>query len=148
VPRMKSPPPFCQPRARVTFHWGKHTPPAVLSWILQPSKLATPSTRTPPPCEPREQGQAPSIGAMEDMPGKVQNASTHMLRRQSYEHAHNSRSVKVPVQGGHGTLHRFDLARELTPLCHNTPRTVSITSGASIQIPMPCHVRHSRTRLS
>ena len=41
-------------------------------------------------------------GAMEDMPGKVHNASTHILRRQSYEHAHNSRSVQVPVQGGNG----------------------------------------------
>jgi hypothetical protein len=28
----------------------KHT----LSWMLQPSKFATPSTRTPPPCKPRE----------------------------------------------------------------------------------------------
>ena len=49
----------------------------MLSWILQPSKLATPWTRTPPPCEPREQGQAPSIGAMEEMSQKVQNASSH-----------------------------------------------------------------------
>ena len=39
----------------------KHTSVAVLSWILQSSKLATPldQTATPPPCEPREQGQAP-----------------------------------------------------------------------------------------
>jgi len=30
-------------RAKSSFiHWGEHTPPAVLSWILQPSKLATP----------------------------------------------------------------------------------------------------------
>jgi hypothetical protein len=34
---------------------------AVLSWILQPSKLATPQTATPPPCEPRERSQAPYI---------------------------------------------------------------------------------------
>ena len=74
---------------------------AVLSWMLQPSKFATPfsETITPPPCEPREQGQAPSMGAMDEMSQKVQNASTHILRRQSYEHAHNSRSVQVPVQG-------------------------------------------------
>jgi hypothetical protein len=32
-------------------------------------------------------------GAMEEMSGKVQNASTHILRCQRHEHAHNSRSV-------------------------------------------------------
>ena len=43
---------------------GKHTPAAELSWILQPSKLATPlPTSTPPPCKPRERGRAPTIGA-------------------------------------------------------------------------------------
>ena len=42
-------------------HGGKHTYSSVLSWMLQPSKLATPSspTSTPPPCQPREQGQSP-----------------------------------------------------------------------------------------
>ena len=43
-----------------------------------------------------------TIGAMEETSGKVQNASTNILRRQSYEHAHNTRSVQVPVQGGDG----------------------------------------------
>ena len=76
----------------------KHTELAVLSWILQPSKFATPSTLTPPPCEPREQGQAPSIGAMDEMSHKVQNASTHPLGRKHHEHAHSSWSV----QGGDG----------------------------------------------
>ena len=32
-------------------------------------------------------------GAMEETSGKVQNASTHALRRQNHEHAHSSRSV-------------------------------------------------------
>ena len=41
-----------------------------------------------------------SIGAMDEMSHKVQNASTHPLRRQSHEHTHNSRSVQVPVHGG------------------------------------------------
>jgi hypothetical protein len=37
------------------------TKEAVLSWILQPSKFATPpeATPTPPPCKPRKQGQPP-----------------------------------------------------------------------------------------
>ena len=46
-----------------------------------------------------------SIGAMEEMSGKVQNASTHPLGRKSHEHVHSSRSVQGSVQGGHGTLH-------------------------------------------
>jgi hypothetical protein len=68
---------------------------AVLSWILQPSKFATPWTLTPPPCEPRERGQAPSIGAMEEMSQKVQNANTHRLPRQN----HSNRSAQGSVQG-------------------------------------------------
>ena len=39
---------------------------------------------------------------MEEMSQTVQNANTHILKRQSHEHAHNSRSVQVPVQGGDG----------------------------------------------
>ena len=35
-----------------------------------------------------------SIGAMDEISGKVQNASTHILRRQNHEHAHISRSVQ------------------------------------------------------
>jgi hypothetical protein len=67
----------------------------------------------------------------------------------NHVHAHSSRSVQGPVQWGHGTLHGFDLARELTPDCHNTPRTVSITSGAmeryvrgfdsAQKLTSPCH---------
>ena len=44
-------------------------------------------------------------GAMEDMSGQVQNANTHILQCQNHEnheHAHNSRSVQVPVQWGDG----------------------------------------------
>ena len=37
-----------------------------------------------------------SIGAMEEMSGKVQNANTHPLQCQSREHAHSSRSVQGP----------------------------------------------------
>ena len=43
-----------------------------------------------------------SKGAMEEMSGKVQNANTHILRSQNHEHAHSSRSVQGPVQGGDG----------------------------------------------
>ena len=39
---------------------------------------------------------------MEEMSGKVQNANTHILRRHIHEHAHSSRSVQGPVQGGAG----------------------------------------------
>jgi hypothetical protein len=35
-----------------------------------------------------------SIGAMEEMSGKVQNASTHRLGRINHEHVHSSRSVQ------------------------------------------------------
>eukprot|EP00964_Phaeocystis_antarctica_P063381 scaffold38033_cov69-Phaeocystis_antarctica.AAC.2 len=45
-------------------------------------------------------------GAMDEMSGKVQNSSTHPLRRQRHEHAHNSRSVQVRVQGGDGCKFR------------------------------------------
>jgi hypothetical protein len=41
-------------------------------------------------------------GAMDAMSRKVQNASAHMLQRQSHEHAHNSWSVQESVQGGNG----------------------------------------------
>ena len=44
-----------------------------------------------------------SIGAMEDMSGKVQNESTHiLLQHQNHEHAHSIRSVQGPVQWGAG----------------------------------------------
>ena len=46
-------------------------------------------------------------GAMEEMWQKVQNASTHILRRQNHEHVHNSRSDQGSVQGGDGTLHEW-----------------------------------------
>ena len=41
-----------------------------------------------------------SIGAMEEMSGKVQTASTHTLQCQSREHAHSSRSVQGPQFNG------------------------------------------------
>ena len=70
-------------------------------------------------------------GAMEEMSEKVQNASTHALRRRIHEHAHSSRSVQRSVQGGDGRYMRgFDLAPELTPYCHNTPQNSEHTSGA------------------
>ena len=40
-----------------------------------------------------------SIGAMDEMSQKVQNASTHILRRQIHEHAHSSRSVQGSSMG-------------------------------------------------
>ena len=41
-------------------------------------------------------------GAMEEMPQTVQNANTHILRSQNHEHAHSSRSVQGSVQWGDG----------------------------------------------
>eukprot|EP00964_Phaeocystis_antarctica_P046675 scaffold26994_cov83-Phaeocystis_antarctica.AAC.3 len=41
-----------------------------------------------------------TIGAMEEMSGKVQNANTHNLRRQNHEQAHSSRSVQGPQFNG------------------------------------------------
>jgi hypothetical protein len=43
-----------------------------------------------------------SIGAMDEMSRKVQNASTHRLRRQSHKHTHNSRSVQKARSRGDG----------------------------------------------
>ena len=40
--------------------------------------------------------------SVDEMSRKVQNASTHILRRQSHEHVHSNRSVQGPVQGGDG----------------------------------------------
>jgi hypothetical protein len=58
---------------------GKHTQYASLSWILQPSKLAMPlrATSTPPPCEPRERGQAP-YGQWMKVQGKFK-VQSHMF---------------------------------------------------------------------
>ena len=42
------------------------------------------------------------IGAMEEMSGKVQNASTHILRRKNHEYVQSSRSVQASVQRGDG----------------------------------------------
>ena len=49
-------------------------------------------------------------GAMEEMWQKVQNASTHILRRQNHnhEHVHNSRSDQGSVQGRWNVTHGFD----------------------------------------
>jgi hypothetical protein len=43
-----------------------------------------------------------SIGAMDEMSQKVQNASTHPLGCKHHEHAHSSWSVQGSVQGGDG----------------------------------------------
>ena len=51
---------------------------------------------------PVARARSVSIGAMEELSQKVQNASTHILQRQNHEHAHSSRSVQGPVQGGDG----------------------------------------------
>ena len=53
----------------------------------------------------KSQHSSGASGAMEETSGKVQNASTHILRGQNHEHAHSSRSVQGPVQWGNGTLH-------------------------------------------
>jgi hypothetical protein len=41
-------------------------------------------------------------GAMDEISQEVQNANTHILRRQNHKDAHSNRSVKGPVQGGDG----------------------------------------------
>ena len=38
-------------------------------------------------------------GGMEELSQKVQNANTHILRRQNHEHAHSSRSVQGSSMG-------------------------------------------------
>ena len=43
-----------------------------------------------------------SIGAMDEVSWKVQNASTHILRRKNHEYVQSSRSVQASVQGGDG----------------------------------------------
>ena len=50
----------------------------------------------------KSQHSSGASGAMEETSGKVQNASTHILRGQNHEHAHSSRSVQGPVQWGDG----------------------------------------------
>ena len=59
-------------------------------------------------------------GAMEETSGKVQNASTHTLRRRRHEHAHNSWSIQGPVQGGDGTLHIGSIRRKAHQLPEGT----------------------------
>ena len=58
-------------------------------------------------------------GAMEEMSERVQNASTHALRRRIHEHAHSSRSVQRSVQGGNGTLRAGSICMET----HVLPQT-------------------------
>ena len=81
--------PASQKTEHVTFHRGDGT--------LHMGSIRGKAHRLPD--NAHSNGQHFS-GAMEEMSGKVQNASTHTLRRQRHEHAHNSRSVQVPVQGG------------------------------------------------
>ena len=54
------------------------------------------------PALPTVRARSASIGAMDDMSQKVQNANTHSLRRQIHEHAHAAGQCKRPVQGGDG----------------------------------------------
>ena len=66
---------------------------------------------------------------MEDMPGKVQKANTHILRCQNHKHAHSSRSVQGPVQRGDGTLHMGSIRGKAHPLPRKHMATVSIPAG-------------------
>ena len=52
------------------------------------------------PALPTVRARSASIGAMDDMSQKVQNANTHSLRRQIHEHAHSSRSVQKASSRG------------------------------------------------
>jgi len=47
-----------------------------------------------------------TFGAMEEMSQKVQNASTHILRRKNHEHVHSSRLVQGSVQRVNGGIFR------------------------------------------
>ena len=81
----------CLPSAlALNFHRGDRT--------LQSVRFAGKLT----PCHNAHSKGQHSSGAMEDMSGKVQNANTHSLRRQSHEHTHSSRSVQGLVQWGDG----------------------------------------------
>jgi hypothetical protein len=75
-----------------------------------------------------------TIGAMEEMSGKVQNASTHPLRSYRHEHAHNSWSVQGPVQGGDGTLHMGSIRGKAHPLPRKHMATVSIPAGRWMKV--------------
>eukprot|EP00964_Phaeocystis_antarctica_P107179 scaffold71942_cov69-Phaeocystis_antarctica.AAC.1 len=69
-------------------------------------------------------------GAMEELSEKVQNANTHILRRHIHEHAHSSRSVQGPVQGGDGTSRMGSIRRKAHPLPQNTHSKGQFSSGA------------------
>ena len=82
--------------ARVT---GEHTWSALFEYTLTSVNIAVPPSwmRSPPPslfCDAKTMSTRTATsqfnGAMEDMSGKVENASTHFLRCQSSEHAHTA----------------------------------------------------------
>ena len=79
----------------------EHTSLAVLSWISQPSKLATPVTWKPPPCKPRERGQAP-------------------WNMRGFDLAHNSRG---PARTRHNSEHTSGASRAGS-ICRNPDRTL------------------------
>ena len=59
------------------------------TWVRFAGKLT--------PCHTHSHGNGQhTSGAMDELSGKVQNASTHPLQCQSHEHAHSSRSVQGP----------------------------------------------------
>ena len=71
-------------------------------------------------------------GAMEEMSGKVQNANTHILRRHIHEHAHSSRSVQGPVQGGAGLKSKENecsKGKHARPTAHKQGTQQSIQRG-------------------
>ena len=78
---------------------------------------------------------------MEEMSGKVQNANTHILRRQNHEHAHSNRSVQgsvQAVQGGDGrnVLERSKAsAQKLLRFCTRLSRSASLR----LQCRRRCH---------
>ena len=62
------------------------------TWVRFAGKLT--------PCHTHSHGNGQhTSGAMEEMSGNVQNASTHILRRRNHEHTHSSWSVRGSVQG-------------------------------------------------
>jgi hypothetical protein len=78
-----------------------------------------------PPTLPAARTTSVSIGAMDELSQKVQNASTHILRRQIHEHAHSSRSVQGSFQGASSKSKRRvmdEMAQRVQKGKHSAPK--------------------------
>ena len=75
-------------------------------------------------------------GAMDEMSGKVQNSSTHPLRCQSHEHAHNSRSVQGSSMGRWNVTCRGSIWRITHVALPQHTTTVSIYQWGPLTVAM------------